>query len=600
MALDFGNKVENGGIPPQGVLRAEEFNELVAQVNQNEEDIAELGTPNSIESIEVTESQASGGNNVITITETNGTETTFNVKNGEDGVDLGEVAIADNLTTDDATKVLSAKQGYVVGTRLDELESDVAGAGSGISSLDTRMEAAEGEINEMESQIDNCYTMVNSLLTFSIEVGKQRVPAYGFAITDNPSRCTISSILTTEDLAYAKRMVSPQGYQANFVQAKALSKNADNIATGWKGGSFVIEDVLDDEYPYKIFNFRRTDDGNVSDSDGVIIANGFHVEIEAPSAIDFIGKNGSIAKSVFNDSDTEKVEVYTKDAVDELARQAVGFVTKGDGSMTYDGAPINLSSNTFVKVPLTNLMQGTGRQGGAVYDKYFFQFYINNPYIEVYELGETRIDLAQTIMMTENVNNHANAGGFGAKYDESDPFPLLYIASADEYRVYVYRLTGALPNLTIQLHQTITLPSATDLVYFPSIAIDTVSNELVVYGYTKDTWRDGTDNKSVVAYYDIPTTSGDQTVSVSDEKARYYLPFIYAMQGACVRNGKLYLSWGNVATTLGGGVIVFHKGIIESSIDFAAVGRYEPEAVGIYNDALYVSTQSGRMVKLTF
>lgn len=141
MALDFGNKVENGGIPPQGVLRAEEFNELVAQVNQNEEDIAEMGTPNSIESIEVTESQASGGNNVITITETNGTETSFNVKNGEDGVDLGEVAIADNLTTDDETKVLSAKQGYVVGTRLDTAEG-------GIDALETRADTVEGEIFE--------------------------------------------------------------------------------------------------------------------------------------------------------------------------------------------------------------------------------------------------------------------------------------------------------------------------------------------------------------------------------------------------------------------------------------------------------------------
>ena len=120
MALDFGNKVENGGIPPNGVLPASEFNQLVAQVNKNEEDIAAIDTPNSIESIEATESQASGGNNVITITETNGTETTFNVKNGADGVSLGDVEIADNLTTNDNTKVLSAKQGYVLKGLIDE------------------------------------------------------------------------------------------------------------------------------------------------------------------------------------------------------------------------------------------------------------------------------------------------------------------------------------------------------------------------------------------------------------------------------------------------------------------------------------------------
>lgn len=122
MALDFGNKVENGGIPPNGVLPASEFNALVAQVNKNEEDIAAIDEPNSIESIEATESQASGGNNVITITETNGTETSFNVKNGTDGADgvsLGDVEIADNLTTNDNTKVLSAKQGYVLKGLID-------------------------------------------------------------------------------------------------------------------------------------------------------------------------------------------------------------------------------------------------------------------------------------------------------------------------------------------------------------------------------------------------------------------------------------------------------------------------------------------------
>lgn len=121
MALDFGNKVENGGIPPQGVLSASEFNQLVAQVNKNESDIASFDEPNSIESITVTESSTSGGTNVVTITETNGTETTVNIKNGEDGVDLGQVAIADNCNTNDATKVLSAKQGYELKRYVDGL-----------------------------------------------------------------------------------------------------------------------------------------------------------------------------------------------------------------------------------------------------------------------------------------------------------------------------------------------------------------------------------------------------------------------------------------------------------------------------------------------
>lgn len=175
MALDFGNKVENGGIPPQGVLRADEFNELVAQVNQNEEDIAEMGTPNSIESIEVTESQASGGNNVITITETNGTETSFNVKNGEDGVNLGDVAIADNLTTDDATKVLSAKQGYIVGTRLNTAEDDIDALEARATQDEERMAACEGNSTHY-SLVGNGDTRV------SVELGQRLKPATSYVV----------------------------------------------------------------------------------------------------------------------------------------------------------------------------------------------------------------------------------------------------------------------------------------------------------------------------------------------------------------------------------------------------------------------------------
>lgn len=87
---------------------------------------------NVIESIDTEESQESGEYNIITITETDGTETTFKVKNGEDGVVLeGDPAtlIADNLTTNDSQKILSAKQGYVLKNKVDNIDytgADVA------------------------------------------------------------------------------------------------------------------------------------------------------------------------------------------------------------------------------------------------------------------------------------------------------------------------------------------------------------------------------------------------------------------------------------------------------------------------------------------
>lgn len=70
--------------------------------------IDDLGTPNEIESIATTESQASGGNNTVTITETNGTTTTFNVKNGINGGSLGDVDIVD-VTGNRTDAVMSQK-----------------------------------------------------------------------------------------------------------------------------------------------------------------------------------------------------------------------------------------------------------------------------------------------------------------------------------------------------------------------------------------------------------------------------------------------------------------------------------------------------------
>lgn len=64
--------------------------------------------PNEIASITTSESSASGGNNTVTINTTNGTTTTFNVKNGVDGVSLGEVALM-QITGDSEESVMSQK-----------------------------------------------------------------------------------------------------------------------------------------------------------------------------------------------------------------------------------------------------------------------------------------------------------------------------------------------------------------------------------------------------------------------------------------------------------------------------------------------------------
>ena len=113
--------------------------------------------PNEIASISATESQVSGGNNVVTITETSGTTTTFNVKNGvdgqdgADGVSLGEIALVQTtglnedevmsqkavtlhtsrLTEEDLVSIYDIKvklpSGY---TMLDYIDNGTAGSGA--------------------------------------------------------------------------------------------------------------------------------------------------------------------------------------------------------------------------------------------------------------------------------------------------------------------------------------------------------------------------------------------------------------------------------------------------------------------------------------
>lgn len=86
----------------------------------------DIEEPNEISSITATESQVSGGNNVVTITETNGTTTSFNVKNGTDGQDgadgvsLGEIALV-QTTGDSEESVMSQK---AVSDKIERLTTD--------------------------------------------------------------------------------------------------------------------------------------------------------------------------------------------------------------------------------------------------------------------------------------------------------------------------------------------------------------------------------------------------------------------------------------------------------------------------------------------
>lgn len=273
------------------------------------------------------------------------------------------------------------------------------------------------------------------------------------------------------------------------------------------------------------------------------------------------------------------------------------LIGSSDG-IKYQGEKIVLSDNAFTSEIIGKLSAGTSsRQGGAIFGNYLFQFHNTLATIVVYNL--LKKENVQVLNLTANSKNHAGSGGFGNEYyDESDPFPLLYISAMDERKVYVYRITGTEGSWSISIVQTISLDTP---VYIPNIAIDRENNMIVAFGYLLNSWSSEDGNASIIFSCPIPKLAeGD--VTISEFSHGNTIPFIYAEQGAFARFGKLYMSFGNTSVAQGGGayVIDYVQGIIVSRLDFASVGTFEPEAFCQYGEKIIMTDQNGNIYKLAF
>jgi hypothetical protein len=232
-----------------------------------------------------------------------------------------------------------------------------------------------------------------------------------------------------------------------------------------------------------------------------------------------------------------------------------------------------------------------------VFGDYLFQFHNTLASVCVFDLSTGQN--VQKITNTAIANCHANGGGFSSQfYDVSDNFPLLYISSMDECKVYVFRVTGAVGSLAMTLVQTITISS---LYYLTDVAVDNDNASLVISGYAKNTAMDKTDNYNVVMSCKIPSTSGDVTISEFDNEGR--LPFIFAQQGAFASFGRVFVAYGNAGSPYyDGGIIVYdyiNRNVL-NWIGIRAIGAIEPEACCQWGDKIVITTQDGKVYALSF
>ena len=239
---------------------------------------------------------------------------------------------------------------------------------------------------------------------------------------------------------------------------------------------------------------------------------------------------------------------------------------------------------------------GTG-QGGACYDKYFFQGYSNNAAIGVFDLEKkTCLGKINITEPTPNSNIHVNTMNFGRqKYDKEDFFPLLYVSSGYTQKVnnntlsyiYVYRIIkDKTESFTATLVQTIALSG------FGTWTEGILDNDHSILWIK---YEPSSSREYKYASFNVPNHNlGDVTISQNDFLTDFSLgvqPFTSSNQGYIYYKDKLLLVSGISPNTqkLVFMVINLKTQTRDLVIDLTEIGLWgEPENLFFYKDQLMI------------
>ena len=250
-------------------------------------------------------------------------------------------------------------------------------------------------------------------------------------------------------------------------------------------------------------------------------------------------------------------------------------------------------------------------QAGSVHDDYFVGAGAASDsgtvLIRIYNLATKSFVKAVTVTGVAT-NTHSNTISFsGVKYDEADPFPLLYIPTGNLQGgtsisdVYVVRLSGDIDTLTATIIQTIHLDFGTWTDWF----CDADKGR----GWVK------TGNNDFLRFrcYAIPDiTEAEVTITQNDTAlADFSIPPVergngiksHEHQGCFYSKGRIYFTAGNPNSTGEDGtylevVNVRNKcrdaviWLTDMGLTEGTSARYEPESCFIWRDQLYIAFPS--------
>lgn len=227
-------------------------------------------------------------------------------------------------------------------------------------------------------------------------------------------------------------------------------------------------------------------------------------------------------------------------------------------------------------------------QGGTNFGRYYVQTITGGAEFYLYdiELNELLAVIPLEGDGSAYKNNNAN---FGTEYyDVSDPMPLLYVSSAYDYEINVFRFYVENDTWKVMTVQTISYPTIDNEAGFYScnVVLDNENGFLYLtplsYIYTT------LENEQHFYKFRMPKLSdGDVELSIADAIDHCAVwDYIHAPQGALIVNGYLYQLHGVGNAFLR--VFDFEQGKYIKTYNLFNYGyNMEPESLGYYNGTFY-------------
>lgn len=256
------------------------------------------------------------------------------------------------------------------------------------------------------------------------------------------------------------------------------------------------------------------------------------------------------------------------------------------------------------------------QQGAAAYGEYLFQFSAGGK-CDIYDLDQ-KCYIGQ---MTYDGSDfqHCDVASFGAyKVDIKDEFPVIYVSGAlvGEYGqnglIWVYRIIHHNDLWELKQVQLIKTPVIDDVGICPDALLSNADGCMWIMGwnsYIVEPTKDGSGAYLNFIKFKTPRlddglvdSTGVRTVTLdlNDALTSFTVNNAHMIQqGACLRNQKVYVPYGETSEGYQGvDIVSLEEGRVVKNIDLMDTNVKEPEAVFFYRGEMYVADQATTIKKI--